>query len=82
MYRSVTCAFACRDTSLIRNSPPLSPYGRRMPGARWWLKGGARFLMREVPLCRSLGPGDHVLTIEAARAIELVDKVSSSASQV
>ena len=26
----------CRDTSLIRNSAPLGPYGRTMPGALWW----------------------------------------------
>ena len=26
----------CRDTSLIRNSADLKPYGRAMPWALWW----------------------------------------------
>ena len=25
-----------RDTSLIRNSPPLGPYSRTKPRALWW----------------------------------------------
>ena len=37
-------------TSLIRNSPPLGPYSRTKSRALWWSKGGALFLMSEVPL--------------------------------
>jgi len=36
---------AYRGTSLIRNSPPLGPYGRPMPRALWWA-----FRMSKVPM--------------------------------
>ena len=39
-----------RGTSLIRNSAPLGPYSRTMPGALWWSYGGGLFLMSEAPL--------------------------------
>ena len=39
-----------RGTSLIRTSAPLGPYSRTMPRALWWSRGGALFLLSEVPL--------------------------------
>ena len=39
-----------RGTSLIRNSALLVTYRRTMHRALWWVSGGGRFLMREVPL--------------------------------
>ena len=39
------------STSLTRNSLPLGPYRRHMPGALWWSNGEGRFFMSEVPLC-------------------------------
>ena len=39
-----------RGTSLIRNSTPLGPYGRPIPGALYRSQGVWRFLMSEVPL--------------------------------
>ena len=41
-----------RGTLLIRNSAPLGPYSRTMPGPLWWSYGEVLFLMSEVPLCR------------------------------
>ena len=43
-----------RGVSLIRNSPPMAPYGRTMPGALWCSYGGARFLMSKVPQYRGV----------------------------
>ena len=43
---------AYRGTSLIRNSTPLGPYSRTMPGALWWSLEGGLFLVSEVP-CRA-----------------------------
>jgi len=45
---SVTPSY--RGTSLIRNSALLGPYSRTMHRALWWVLGGGRFLMIEVPL--------------------------------
>ena len=39
-----------RGTSLIRNSALQGPYSRTMHRALWWVLGGGRFLMSEVPL--------------------------------
>ena len=39
-----------RGTSLIRNSALLGPYSRTMHRALWWVLGGGRFIISEVPL--------------------------------
>ena len=63
-YSVAPCGTACRSalrttrrgTSLIRNSAFLGPYSRTMHRALWWVLGGGRFLMSEVPLYH---PGNH-----------------------
>ena len=55
-----------RGTSLMRNSFPLGPYSRPMPGALCWFTGGWVFLMSEVPLfmhtaCRARAAAFQIL---------------------
>ena len=49
-HRSTEQLAIDRGTSPIRNSAPLGPYSRTMPGAPWKPQGGRLFLMSEVPL--------------------------------
>ena len=52
-----------RGTSLKRNSLPLGPYSRTLPGA---LDGGGLFLMSEAPL-----PGGRSIHLWAIQQIAL-----------